>query len=474
MESKLFKIRRRPNLFKLPIILLALSLFTFSCSNEDAELIDINSQELSIIEVLANYNQNGESSAKSSSGKYSNNEPTFEILSVALAKSKLTSTVSKNRWTVFAPTDKAFEALGLNKKNIANFPGIVDILTYHVVPAPVYSYQLVSGPVTTVEGTDVIVNVSDKGVLVNNSNVIVADISARNGVIHAIDDVLSIPMMTIAGIASNNPDFSILFDAVDKTGLGDTLTNGGPFTVFAPTNQAFLDLLATLPGFGSLADFVTEEEIDLLRSILLYHVVSEYNFSNQLENGFISTLNGAAVEVDLNTGVMINDADVIAANVQATNGVIHGINTVLMPPTMNLVEKAASFAPEFSVLMAAATKAGLVDVLSGFGPYDQLTVFAPTNQAFVDFLQVADVDAAIATINGLSPEALTPILLYHVVEGRVYSSDLSSGWVTTLNGSFDLDLGSLTIDENAMLIADLLNVQATNGVIHVINAVLMP
>ncbi|WP_242086912.1 fasciclin domain-containing protein [Aestuariivivens sediminis] len=463
---------KRPNLnFKLPLFLFSLILLTFSCSNEDAEMLDTQALEPNIVEILESYNRTA-SNAKISDDKYSDSEPTFEILSVALAKTKLASTVSKNRLTVFAPTDKAFEAIGLNKKNIAEVPGIVDILLYHVVGQPVYSSDLVSGPVPTVQGTDVIVNVDGDQVLINNSIVTTADIKARNGVIHILDSVLMLPSMNLVELAiSQNPEFSILVEAVTKAGLGETLAGGGPFTVFAPTNQAFVDLLEATP-FTSLDDI----PMDLLTQILLYHVVDGYVFSNQLSNGFVPTLNGAAVQVNLDMAPMvyINDSNVIMANVQATNGVVHAINKVLMPPTLNLVELASSFDPEFSLLLEAATTAGLAGVLSGEGPYEQLTVFAPTNAAFLEFLGLSDVDEAKTVISGIDVGTLTSILLYHVVEGRVYSSDLSTGPVSTLNGDFDLDLGSLTIDGSAMLVPSLLNVQATNGVVHVIDEVLVP
>jgi len=433
--------------------------------------MEIEAQGPNIVELLESYNSGG-AVAKSSSSKSSDYEPTFEVLSKALARTKLASTVSRNRLTVFAPTDKAFAALGLTTKNITTVDNLAEILLYHVIGSTVYSSQLVNGAVPTVNGADVIINV-DNGALVNNAKVTLADLKARNGVIHVIDSVLFPPTMTIAGIADSNDDFSILFQAVAKAGLGETLTTGGPFTVFAPTNQAFLDLLAASEDFNSLDDI----PVDLLTQILLYHVVDGYAFSNQLSNGFVSTLNGAAVEVDLTSGVMINDADVIAANVQATNGLIHGINKVLMPPTMNLVEVASSFAPEFSVLIAAATKAGLADVLMGNGPFEQLTVFAPTNQAFLNLLAALPDYSSLDDFDTEEDIALlTSILLYHVVEGRVYSSDLSDGTVNTLGGSFDLTGFSITTSSSgsANLEPSLLNVQATNGVIHVVDAVLVP
>ena len=107
--------------------------------------------------------------------------------------------------------------------------------------------------------------------------------------------------------------------------------NGGPFTVFAPTNNAFIELLSLLEDYNSLEDFDTPEDIAFLTSVLLYHVVEGRVYSSDLSNGPVPTLNGANVNVSLGSSVLINDAEVIIPNVQATNGVIHAINMVLVP-----------------------------------------------------------------------------------------------------------------------------------------------
>ncbi|MFL1013543.1 fasciclin domain-containing protein [Flavisericum labens] len=260
------------------------------------------------------------------------------------------------------------------------------------------------------------------------------------------------------------PTFKTLSVALAKTKLAGTVSSN-QLTVFAPTDAAFAKYGLNQQNISSFPGII---------DILLYHAVAGKVFSTDLSNGFVPTLNGAAVEVSLDSGVMINTSEVVLANIEARNGVIHAIDDILFPPTQNLVELASSLAPEFSVLLTAATKANLAGVLMGDGPYEQLTVFAPTNQAFIDFLNVSNVEEATEVVNSLSADVLAPILLYHVVEGRVYSSDLSSGAVTTLNGDFVLDLENLTINDNTMLVPSLLNVQATNGVIHVINAVLTP
>ncbi|MFH4968096.1 fasciclin domain-containing protein [Gaetbulibacter sp. M240] len=465
--------KNRPNLFKLPLLMISFLLMTLSCSKESISDAPVNEVDPSITEILASFNNTAKhGKEKSDDNDVWETDATFEILSVALAKTKLSSVVSKNRLTLLAPTDEAFMAAGITKQSVADIPNIENILLYHVLPQPVYSYDLSSGPATTAEGTDVIVSLSDSGVMINDAQVTTADISARNGVIHVIDKVLMIPSGNLVETAlSQAPEFSILVEAASKAGLAETLATGGPFTVFAPTNQAFLDLLEATP-YTSLDDI----PVDMLQQILLYHVLGGYTFSAQLTNGYATTLNGAAVNVDLGMApeVYINDSKVLATDVQATNGLIHVIDKVLLPPTMNLVEIAASYENEFTVLLAAATKAGLGDVLMGNGPYPQLTVFAPTDQAFINFLNVANAEEAIAAIETLNAEDLAPILLYHVVEGRVYSSDLASGPVTTLNGDFDLDLSTLSINGTVNLVPELLNVQATNGVIHVINGVLTP
>jgi uncharacterized surface protein with fasciclin (FAS1) repeats len=255
--------------------------------------------------------------------------------------------------------------------------------------------------------------------------------------------------------------FSTLNVALARTGLaGDVSKNR--LTVFAPTDAAFAALGLYPNNIASVPN---------LKEILLYHVVAGTVYSTQLSEGFVPTLNGAAVEVKLNGGVMINDANVVQADIKARNGVIHAIDKVLFPPTKNLVELALSFDPEFSILVAAVQKAGLVDELATGGPY---TVFAPTNQAFVELLGFLGAKS----LDDVSEDVLKKVLLYHVVKGRVFSSDLQSGPVPTLNGTFMLDLNTLTITDannrTAGLVPSLLNVQATNGVVHVIDTVILP
>ena len=464
---------KNPSLLsKLPFLLVfVMTLILTSCSTEEVEPITIDNQELSIIETLDSYDDQSNTAARSANSKSgkSSDKPTFKTLSVALAKTGLAGTVSSNRLTVFAPTDQAFAALGLNQRNIVSELGVEtlrSILLYHVVGSTVYSGDLSNGFVPTLNGASVEVNL-DFGVQINDATVVAADIRARNGVIHAIDSVLIPPMMNITELAIASFGIeSSLVQAVLRAELQDVLANGGPFTVFAPDQDAF-DIFLSENGFGSVDDV----PVDLLTKVLLYHVVDGRVFSTDLMNGYVPTLNGAAVNINLDSGVMVDSANVLAANIQATNGVVHVIDAVLFPPTMNLVGVASGFAPEFSILLEAATKAGLADTLMNGGPF---TVFAPTNNAFIELLSLLEDYNSLEDFD--TPEDiafLTSVLLYHVVEGRVYSSDLSNGLVPTLNGAnFNVSLGSSVLINDAEVIIP--NVQATNGVIHAINKVLVP
>lgn len=261
--------------------------------------------------------------------------------------------------------------------------------------------------------------------------------------------------------ANKKPTFSTLKVALARTGLTSTVATQ-PLTVFAPTDEAFAALGLYPNNIASVPN---------LKEILLYHVLGSVVYSNQLSNKYVGTLNGAAVKIDLTNGVKVNDANVIAADIKSRNGVMHIIDKVLLPPTKNLVELALSQNPEFSILVQAVQKAELDGVLATGGPF---TVFAPTNAAFVALLA----EKGFASLDDIPVDVLKDVLLYHVVSGRVYSSDLVSGPVNTLNGSFTVDVNTLQLTDangrNSNLVPSLLNIQATNGVIHVIDKVILP
>ncbi len=202
---------------------------------------------------------------------------------------------------------------------------------------------------------------------------------------------------------------------------------------------------------------------------------------DDLSEGFVPTLNGAAVEIDLSDGVAVKGAEnaddhqpkVVTPDIMASNGVIHVIDNVLLPPSSNIVEIASGI-DMFSTLVAAVGEAGLVETLGMGGPF---TVFAPTNDAFEAFLKEFDLELGDVLNN---KELLTAVLIYHVVEGRVFSSDLKDGKeVETLQGEdieFEIEDEGVFIEDEADREIPIIgtDVQATNGVIHIIGNVLFP
>ena len=265
--------------------------------------------------------------------------------------------------------------------------------------------------------------------------------------------------------ATNTGVHDTLVDALVLADLVSTLQGDGPFTVFAPTDQAFIDANIDLSTFD------TDEEIAVLTDILLYHVYTAGAvYAADVTDGLtVAMANGDDASFTVTNGtVMIGDATVTTADVMASNGVIHVIDKVLMPPA-DLVDIAAvaMSTGTHDSLVAALVKADLVSTMQSVGPY---TVFAPTDQAFTD----AGIDLdAFTTDEEIA--ALTDILLYHVYSGAVYAADVTDGLtVAMVNGddaSFTVTDGTVMIGDATVTAAD---VMASNGVIHVIDKVLMP
>lgn len=274
---------------------------------------------------------------------------------------------------------------------------------------------------------------------------------------------------TIVEIAASNPDFTILVAALEKAGLDEALQGDGPFTVFAPTNDAFESLFDQLGVAG-----IDEVPVEVLTPVLLYHAVGSEAKSSMLTTGYVETLSndtpdelGMKIYVEVTDNVKLNGSSMVStADIDASNGVIHVINKVLLPPT--IVDLAISN-PNFSILVEALVKADLVETLKGSGPF---TVFAPSNDAFEALFEQLEVSG----IDDLTAEALTPILLYHVVGDNVVSSEVASGMVPTLSDGKTLDISvtdsGVTINGDSKVVA--VDVQGSNGVIHAIDKVLLP
>jgi transforming growth factor-beta-induced protein len=272
---------------------------------------------------------------------------------------------------------------------------------------------------------------------------------------------------SIYEIAKADTSFSILVAGIEKTGLKTTLSGTGTFTVFAPTNSAFRKLGITAEEINSTTDV---EEIAEIKNVILFHALGTKVKSTDLSNSYASTLftvngNGVSLKIAINPVKINNTANVTTANIEASNGILHIVDEVLIPPTV--VDIAVNNGG-FTSLVAALYKADLVETLEDG---EALTVFAPTDKAFSDInFKLAD----------FTKEALAPILTGHVLGSQVRSNQIQNNQkVTTLNKDVELTFnttmgvkfsGGKTTDISVTT-ADL---QATNGVVHVINKVILP
>ena len=260
----------------------------------------------------------------------------FTTLAAALGEADLVKTLkSRGPFTVFAPTDEAFAKLprgtveSLLKPE--NRDQLVAILTYHVVKDRVRAEEVASlRNATTVNGQRVNIGVEDGQILVDNARVTSADIRTSNGIIHVIDEVLIPETKLIPEVAKEANVFGTLLAAVEAAGLADALSSKGPFTVFAPTDDAF----ANLPE-GTVASLLKPENRDQLVDILKYHVVEGRVYASDLfRKSKVSTLAGDRVQVKYGDGAFkINQSNVVSTDVAAANGVIHVIDAVLLPNT---------------------------------------------------------------------------------------------------------------------------------------------
>ena len=379
--------------------------------------------------------------------------------------------------TVFAPTDAAFKKLpaGMLEALLAKPEMLKQVLLYHVVGSAITSKDIKSlggkaAPVT-LNGAKINVSTISGSVYVNDAKVIKADVHSANGVVHAIDTVLIPPDMatatSIAGTAMSNPDFNTLSTLVTQAGLGAALKDPTAIlTVFAPTDAAF----AKLPK-ATVAALLKDKK--KLQAVLLYHVLGTKVGAADIKGlggkATPKTLNGAMLNVTtIGDGIYVNEAKVIAADIKTGNGVIHVIDTVLLPPDMagiNTLAAVAMAEPMFNTLSAAATVAGLGDTLKD--PKSALTVLAPTDAAFAK-LPPGTVEALLK-----DPATLKKILLYHVIPGKLTAKQLNGEFKTANGASVNLTTigGSLYVNEAKVLKGD---IKTANGYVQVIDTVLLP
>jgi uncharacterized surface protein with fasciclin (FAS1) repeats len=430
--------------------------------------------------------------------------------------------------TILAPTNDAFvaslEALGLTAEDVlGNTDLLTQILTYHILPDRYFFRNLTSGPaITTLQGEDVQFDLTDGVFTVNGVGVSDIDNVAANGIVQVIDGVLLPPSVaaalsqpapqvqptapptgvaeakpSLADVLANDADgrFTTLLAAVGAAGLGDAVAGLDGATILAPTNDAFTASLETL-GL-SPADVLANP--DLLTQILTYHILpGEYFFRNLTSGPAITTLQGEDVQFDLTDGVFtVNGVNISDIDNVAANGIVQVIDGVLVPPsvmamiTPQVGETPAPEATEttteanarpsivewltndadgrFTTLLAAVEAAGITPAVVGL---DGATLLAPTNDAFAaafDFLGVTAEDV-------LANQALLgQVLRAHIIPGEYFFRNLTSGpSLGTLAGSnvqFNLTDGVFTV--NNVGISDVDNV-ASNGIIHVIDGVILP
>lgn len=283
------------------------------------------------------------------------------------------------------------------------------------------------------------------------------------------------PHPTVIGVAQSDPQFSILAEAVAAAGLEGTLNGPGPFTVFAPTNAAFANLLTELGV--TKAQLLADKP--LLTTVLTYHVLPAAVPKASVPAGkAITTVQGGYFKIEAGAGgaLTLQDgrnriANIVATDVSATNGVVHVLDRVILPANRNIVETAQAL-PDFSILVEAVVAANLQGALSGTGPF---TVFAPTNAAFANLLTELGLTKAQLLAN---TPLLTSVLKYHVVSARVLKADvpvgpaiatLETGKTFTINANLAI---TDTAGRQSRIVAT--DVFASNGVIHVIDKVILP
>ncbi len=436
-------------------------------------------------------------------------QPTESIVEIAQASADLSSLVAaltkfpdlvttlsgEGDYTVFAPTNSAFAALltaiGQTSINDVPEPVLKSLLQYHVVTSgAVLSTQLTAGNVATANTENISVTTSGGIKLNGSASVLTADVKTTNGVVHIIDKVLVPPSIakfvnTVVEPAYFNKNFTTLIAAVTAASpsILETLLNSSKKTLFAPTNAAF-----TAAGITSLPARAT------LDAVLAYHVIGSEVKASQLPsaaapaNNAITTLGGVFYLSNRGSnGVFINGRTrVTATDIMADNGVVHVIDRTLLPPSQTIAQIAtalstASPGAEFTQLVAALGRVpALLNAAAAAG--SNLTVFAPTDAAFTALYTALNV----AGINNIDIDLLTAVLQHHIVSapttatGRVFSSDLVTGAVPTLNGNISINATALTVTSgngtaaNISTNAALINVLGTNGVIHTINKVLIP
>lgn len=416
----------------------------------------------------------------------------FTTLVSALQATGLDNTLADtdSEFTVFAPTDDAFALLGQETIDslLDDVETLSDILTYHVISGEVDAAAAVASAGSTVQmvnGDEIGLSLSGENLLVNLSTVTVTDIQADNGIIHVIDAVLmppedrGEPTMNIVDTAIDAGIFTTLVSALQATGLDVALADETKsYTVFAPTDDAF-----AMIGEETLTALIENPEV--LSAILLQHVVEGEVASTAaftLNGQSATTLAEEAIPLLINdslNSLLFGGATVTVKDIYATNGVIHVIDMVVVadvelpqPQAMSIVDVAVANG-SFTTLVTALQATGLDTVLDD--PDTDFTVFAPTDDAFA--LLGSETIASLLA----DTDTLSDILLNHVISGTAVLQDgavsvaqSADKMVTMANDnqvSLSLGDGTLYVNKSAVSLTDVI---ADNGVIHVVDQVILP
>ena len=416
----------------------------------------------------------------------------FTTLVAALQATGLDATLANESasFTVFAPTDDAFALLGQDTIDalLEDTETLSKILTYHVLDSEVDATAAISAAgtkVTTVNGSDVGLSLDGDNLLVNTATVITTDIETDNGIIHVIDAVLMPPAemmessMNIVETAVANGSFTTLVTALQKAGLDSVLANEDEtFTVFAPTDAAFAMI------DSNLLDGILNDS-DALSAILLQHVVQGASVDSvtayTLNGMSATTASTATIPVAINSttdALTFGGANIVMKDIYTSNGVIHVIDMVVvadveLPEPFLTVADVATANGSFTTLVAALQATGLDAVLDNTAT--DFTVFAPTDAAFA-LLGQDTIDALLA-----DPETLSNILLYHVVSGAEVLQDAAVTLAQSENNKVAManeQMTALSYVNSSLFVnksaVSTPNVMADNGVIHVIDQVILP
>ena len=447
------------------------------------------------------------------------------IAALTAAEADLVQTLSgEGPFTVFAPSNEAFSTFfrelegyaSLNDFDEASEKALLaEILKYHVIgDAAVFAADLSDGDLlATFQGANLEVTIENDVLLTDATGVatelIGADNAASNGVVHIVDkvlvpqDILDVlfPKPNLPELIADSEALSLFLEAIEKTGLNDELAAEGPLTVFAPSNEAIEELFDFLGvGFATFDDFDNSLELRVLRDLLKYHLIEGRVLSSDLEPGNVPTLlDGETLQISTTGGAFTivdstgENANLTSVDNEASNGVVHIIDKVLIPQFVldfigdrtgqsesNTISDLVSGSEDFSLLKQALVITGLLDTLEEEGPF---TVFAPSKEAFEQLLFFAGAsqfESLDAFDTETEIELLRTVLAYHVSPEVLPSSAFMEGELETLSGTNQLQLlrsnGRFVLKDVTGLDAgfEISDIPASNGVIHVVDRVLLP